>query len=940
MKAAWGIALLIAGSGVGQCDEIRNRAAGDRPGLHHAELTVRILDAAGKPAGGLEVALAARDAQWSWTPWVLARARTDAAGKASFTDVSTPHTAFGHVEAGEKHLPGSFEVRAVSGQHTDLGDVKLAPNTRITGVLEIVEADGKPAAFKGGTVTLRPKKEDPEQQRYAILASTAIQEWGFALDHLSPPDEDVLVEVRTKVGKNDEIYRGSVRIEKGRIDRIVVLRGKRATLQDPENAETVPFQRVVKEGVLEAAERSEPVGAPPAGRIQGRVVDADGKPIPGCIVAAGAAISLGAYGAGSWALTDAAGTFDIRVPAGGAGRVNVASPLGTRSIDLRTFEGEETGADVREIRIEAPDRANVSCRGAKPEEVAASWDHDGQWLPCPFDFVGRHPPAARDFFGGASYSTLSLRWRAEKKGHVPAAVFLNEPADELVFDFADAAELALTVTSGGRPLPDAHVDVDLITTRLPKPTGVKGWWSDRVGLGRFKTDAQGTLKLLGNPGERYEVHVYSTGREPAWAPWKAKTPLTLDLRRRSVTVRIGGLAAGECAALSPAGSGRLAALVRGATGASPEVALAPGPYDAVVEDAAGRVARGAPVEVAEKGPVSADLAEDRRVRVRVRLPAGSNESDWWGTAARERSAGNRTSWDVVANARAAGTNADAAVESVAGEIVFRLSGTGPHLVAVGPKPVGDPDEEPPEEEQAAGEPLRETPPVTASFALIREIDAGRGKPVEIAVPPLEGWLRGSSRTYANEQGGFFFGGFGSLRLLLLSAKDDPGATGWHVAVPLPRFQRKTGAFEIGPIPAGPYHVFQHLISHGPAWGSTWVEVRKSEPTTIPDFADRELGSLDVEVADASGRPAAGAVIRILDRLQVNASSFIRVVGGRFLAEAAVPGGPAVRLEDGKAVFDPVRGGRTEFEVERDDGRTFRFTRDAVLGETLKITLPR
>ena len=198
-------------------------------------------------------------------------------------------------------------------------------------------------------------------------------------------------------------------------------------------------------------------------------------------------------------------------------------------------------------------------------------------------------------------------------------------------------------------------------------------------------------------------------------------------------------------------------------------------------------------------------------------------------------------------------------------------------------------------------------------------------------------------------------GFAGPRLQLVA--DDPAA--WSVTEYLPRRDFQDGEqrhhFTITGIPAGTYHLYQHLIGEAKtytygrvtttytapiaAWGGVPVKLWVNSVTELKDFSEYPFDDLHVRVTDAKGRPVEHATLRIRDRMS---ESWRQVEENPAQLEQAahpIPYPAAARIVGGRAILPRIREGWLELFVEYDTGAIFSFTVPVSPKGELSLTLP-
>jgi hypothetical protein len=558
--------------------------------------------------------------------------------------------------------------------------------------------------------------------------------------------------------------------------------------------------------------------------------------------------------------------------------------------------------------------------GVEPADVRFSALGATGWQACP------PGTAFRTFAPSQSRSY----WRAEVAGRLPRIDAWRPQASEPVrlrFDFARDVPFALRVTSGGRPLAGAEVDVTLRTQRFAGAPRDGFWYPRELALTRLASDADGRVRVLGDPEHDLLVLARAPGHEPRRAAWRPGGELALELPTRATCVRFDGLAEGEHLRVRRAGSSVLTA--RLAPRAELALALAAGSYDASVIGADGALLRGTSFEAAGAA-TRVDLTLDRRPRVVLHLPPlpqppadwsarwpglGSEPDAWSASASLDTPPGGAigalgTSW--------AGDHTDAAPTSTCtpgpeGTLELCLAGSGRWQIHLGSR-LG-----------------------ALGYELVREVEVRAGETLEFALPALDGVVEGSLAGYRGDLGSSHHGVAGP-RLLLLGAAPERGGHGFSLVVRLPqRIEPNSPRFRLEHVPAGRYDVFHHLTAE-PRWGGVPLEVRAGERVELADLAAPRLAALEVEVVDARGARVPSATLRVRDRMHEAWTAFCRLPTTGSYAEDPLEPPPAVRLASGLASL-PVLEGRLELVVERDDGTTLGYDVATRSGERLRLCVP-
>ena len=148
-------------------------------------------------------------------------------------------------------------------------------------------------------------------------------------------------------------------------------------------------------------------------------------------------------------------------------------------------------------------------------------------------------------------------------------------------------------------------------------------------------------------------------------------------------------------------------------------------------------------------------------------------------------------------------------------------------------------------------------------------------------------------------------------------------------------------FTLTGIPAGNYHLYQHLIgepmtyTYGgntttytapvAAWGGVPVQVKINAATVLKDFSEYALNDLPVRVTDADGHPVEHATLRIRDRMSESWRQVQENPAQLEQADHPIPDPAAARIVAGVATLPRIREGWLDLSVESDNGLTFSFT---------------
>ncbi len=215
------------------------------------------------------------------------------------------------------------------------------------------------------------------------------------------------------------------------------------------------------------------------------------------------------------------------------------------------------------------------------------------------------------------------------------------------------------------------------------------------------------------------------------------------------------------------------------------------------------------------------------------------------------------------------------------------------------------------------------------------------------VPAGQGSLNAGMRTYLPDLDRADHGIAGP-RILLLADAPEQWSVVEDLPLPTPTPGNVARRFILETLPAGAYHVHQHLTGltstvegvrrNRPtyAWGGIPVVIPATGTKSMPDFSDFAPGSLRVRLTDAQGRPVEHATVRLLDRLWESARQYPTTLEQ---PSDEIPPPPAVRVQGGQATLPDVRSGQLELFVELDSGPVYRFSVTASRRETLTLVIP-
>ena len=862
------VVALLGTSTIAAADWLEVRTARDLPGTQHASFRLQVVDHEGAPVQ-TTVILSEREPGYHGYDLPIAETSTGPDGRADFADVSSRYPLLLTIAGSDDLRPNSQFLPSVANGMADLGVVTLKRNFVVSGVIYGNDAEGGRQRLDTSVKLV----SSGTGRTFAWNSSP----WSNGVFRLE--DFDVRpskLEIRRRSGERGHLVRYTVPF-----------------VADPDRPHrhflmTLPHEDASDQTVgVEEAEW--PEGVPPfepPRPIEGRVVTASGEP------AAGLRVEGYWYDSGATmrrADTDADGRFSME--AGGVHRrLLVPAPGGAFRFPI----------DNDRLELTSPERQNLVVRGERADRIDYGWLHRGEWLPIP-------PELLR---GDSSRSVGQVLVRAEVPGRIHRLVAYPSSKSTLEFDFRRDESHRLLVVDRGEPVAGATVEV----VDAAPPTSAP---HVPVRLNTAVADGDGRLSLAGDPNAHYVVYVYAPGYEPARIRWPPGTETRVELVPRNLAVPFDGLGGGARLRVKVAGRDTLVTLRRIAEASPVVVKLAPGSYDATVEDSDGMVLRGTTLRVVP-GMESVDMRRDRRPRVVVRLRSSPTARDWFVSATRKTPPHGA----VAALARGYfGTGPrvhQAAVEADSPDSATRvlaLPGSGRWLVHVN-----------------AGREL--------GYALFTEVDMEVGAVRDLVLPRLDASLE-ASVTFRTATGDLFpIHGIAGPRMMLLSTAGT--GHGWHVVVSrLPEWSAESAGdrpLALDRLPPGEYHLFHHLVDHD-AWGGVEVALEPGETTRIGGLGRGETGRLTVEVVDREGRPVSGPVLRIRDRMHEAWSAF--VTGARsdaVFAENPIPPPPVKRLRGGSVTFDTVRAGWLELVVDDPAGPVRHYLRKVEPGRTLRLVV--
>lgn len=898
-------AVIIAVSGARAFQVIQPaKSPYERRGLYHAAVHGRVVSPSGEPAAGVHLQLRAGRPR----SLPLADVVTDADGQFLMPDVNSIYPAYLTWFPPEEWLDGGISVVGESAADVDVGVIRLQPATIIRVAVELT--GGTPLAPGGlePTVILQGDSEfGPSIFAERIGSEQVLRGISF--------DEGTW-EVRLFTGSTMEEYTAPFHGQRGRRDQKFTLRLLRDTL--------TPTSEYYRRGKIKVSESLVPPTAVTSEfTVAGKVVGPDGTPIEGAIVSD---FSLPIdQSMKQWVRASPEGDFALKYRAAECTTPSISYGdsdywnLFYSKPSLREIACEEWLRTPHTIVMPTPSRLSIRVSGVDASKVYAYWWHDS--------------------FGWQRFSSLrpwvpawSL-WYAQVKvaadGYLPLTQPLEFPRFDpskdkpptefpLEFRFDGTIRRSLSVLSGEKPLRGATVDVESIVNLDS---------DERRLLGTYRLPSDGRLQLLGGGDQIVEVFVYADGFEPRRAIWDAGTPLVLNLAARNSNLEFPASSTAAVARIRRADSPRSVRTTILSAETRTVARLAPGTYDITCYNASGGIAGYQRLAVAASSTAAVDCSVDQRPRLTVRLP----DEGWHLSVSESTPPGGATQWAAMLLVPGAPGFPEVSVTAVRDsttEPVLALSYAGKWHVEV-----------------RAGD---------STLSLWRDFDIQPSGSITLTVPQQMGTLKGSMHTYG---GGLERSdhGFAGPRLQLIA--DDP--TGWSVTEYLPRRDSRDGEqkhhFTLTGIPAGTYHLYQHLIGEAKtytygretttytapiaAWGGVPVKLEANSVTQLKDFSEYPLNDLQVRVTDAKGLPVEHATLRIRDRMS---ESWRQVEENPVQLEQAahpIPYPAAARIVGGRATLPRVREGWLDLSVESDTGAIFSFTVPVSPKRELSLTLP-
>ena len=867
---------------------------GARPGIFHASDSGLIVGASGAPVPGTVVTVVA-NLPGRGGIWGAGSTISDETGRFRVEDMNTLGKVFLSLKPPCQWIPENRVIDIVSGEHTDVGVISLRTNTTLRGILDLDGFDQE--KLKKWSVHVGFESDSGKKHR---KVSGKIYGDDFVINDIPFERGDLVISVRYQ--KETFHYRQPLELAKGEITRYLRLRVTR---------KTQTFE------ILDDSHLDDSPCEDPSVAIQGKILGPEGGPLEGVLLTA--VLPGLAFGASS--VSNREGVFQLSDDweartAGGPDAWYLGGAL-------LLHRDEVQGVGV--FRVDESDLTGfeVKITGVATEDARLCWLSGNKWLPI--GGLGVWAPRDR--------SPLLLRLQV--RGFIPQVRFLegtrdaSESDDEeapkesvlVEFRFDRETERSLFIRGELGPIPEARVDIDQM---------IGGDNPARLPLGSWKTDKAGHLTLKGMiDGEGYlQAYIYAPGYAAATSLWHAGEHRTIVLAKRSGRILVPEMPKGYRLRLREAGGGDVGSVVYGGA-TSATIALAPRDYDAVFLDESNQVKRTSQFRLEKDQVVTVPIEGDDRPRVIVRAP-GAWGSEWGALATRSTPSHGpfRPSASSTFFSAFEVDEPPSQVERISQQQVKLIcSGTGKYTVLVwsGVLP----------------------------YSLSKEVVLpARGK-VELEVPPIDAILVGSMNSYGGGKGHSPDHGWAAPRLILLSRKNSGVAEGWDIIVSIPeRFE--DDFFELA-VPAGKYHLFQHLIGEPQqrtyrgktvetyraayGYGGIPLRLRSGEILRLVDFVEAPLQSLEVEVVDHAGVPLSNGILSIRDRM----AEAWRIVelGGSTLAYAPdrIPMPPERRLRNGRVTFPAVRQGFLELQLLSGGDRIHRFSVSVHPGQPLRLQLP-
>ncbi len=845
-------------------------------GLHDASLAGRVVDPEGRPVPNARVALLPDIGP----SFVLAEDRTDADGRFHIDGVDSPYGLLCSILPPDHLRPADYYATAISHRLTDLGDLAVGVNTRLSGTVEIRDADGVLVEYETAKVSLRPLENPPGVYLQSTASTTVDDDGGFVLEHFEIESAELQVHLP---GRPWTTYSGALELTRGELGRRVLVTCSTATVEKGQYS-LIGRCEVIDLGTVYETPRPRVT--------RGRVSLSDGTPIPHALVTC-----FGGLGRSTAVEADAEGWFELESP---APRMGIETPGA-----IAVFYTQESAVpnDQRDTARVVPTtpwmdvvlepsafHEPILDGGVDRDEVVFEWWNGRAWHPIPEALLGK-------VLGNSEQARVPLKARGPDR--LPALAFFGPRSKELRFDFTSFEPHRLEVGSPSGPVEGADV------------------WFDAPGvtsLARARTGADGVVALAGAADVNYTVHVSARGfaaRDLRFAAGTTK----VKLEPLSGELRVKGLDAREELCIARAGESMVLLRLRPASG---PVRLPSGEYDAlVVED--GGLRRGRAFRI-DGAPLELDVSIDELPRVVLTFPPlprlvepeemrPPDAGKWWANATRAiPPTGGSGAWVSTTSGASPGNEVFASlVESSERRIELRVPGRGAYVLSCGA-------------------------PVSLDYWMIRRVELEPREILELEVPPATARSTGLLDRYHGNGG---FHGIAGPRLFLDG--EGPTGPGWSLVVAMPE-READDRFELRPIPAGTYHVMHHLVAGEPIYGGTEVTVPAGGTAALASFGESEVGAVWVRVVDGNGAPVAGQVV-IADPMSEAWNEFQKIPTTARFASDPIPFPMPVVLADGEAEFSGVQAGLLLLEVRRADGRAYAYRTMTAPGETVLVLAP-
>lgn len=875
----------------------------ERRGLYHATVHGRFVSQTGQPVAGVHVQLNAGRPR----SLPLAALETGADGRFAIHDVNSIYPPYLAYFPPEEWLDGRSAVIGESGSNIDLGTIRLVPDTMIRVAVEIVGGPPLGPDDREPTVVVEGERGFPRVVAEKIGSEEVLHGITFDVGYW---------EVSLFTNSKSEVYRAPFHLERGRRDQKSYLRLLRDTVK--------PASDYHSEGKMEISEvRAPRMTITREFRATGRVLAPDGSPVEGAIVNT---FHLPPWNLRlNWVRSGSDGKYDLRfrstmclAPAISYGDTDYWN-LYRAERNAPRIPCEERLRGPRDIVMPQASQLSIHVEGVDASRVRAYWWHDS--------FGWQRFPSLRPWVSASSFMESQIKVEADgylplthkfRFPHIDWSQNEKPPAEmPLEFRFDGAGRRTLTVLGYGKPLGGAIIDIESIVNLES---------DERRQLATYKTPTDGQVGLLGGDDQLIEAFVYADGFEPQRTVWNTGVPLVVDLAERVSSLVFPASSTVVAARVRNAQSPRAVQTVTFNAAESTFAHVAKGVYDITCYSAQGQVAGYQRLTVAP-GNTLVDCSIDHRPRLTVRYPPGG----WRVSVSDSTPRGGAT--DFVAMLLVPGVPGSADVGTT-----LERETTTESLFAI----------------SHAGKVHIEARSNSRSLTLWRDLDVKPCQSLVLSVPQGTATLRGSMRTYG---GGLERSdhGFAGPRLQLIA--DNP--SGWSLTEYIPQRDAREGDarhhFTMASVPAGSYHLYQHLIgkpatyNYGghtrsytepiAAWGGIPVKLEPNQTTELPDFIDYRLADLQVRVADTTGRLVEHATLRIRDRM----SESWRLVqeNPAQLEQAAhpIPYPAAARIIAGTATLPRIREGWLDLGVETDSGAIFGFTVPVSPVRELRLTLP-